>query len=283
VKEEMLENKSILLLGSSGILGSALVEEFNSHYVTRVARHEVDRWASSGGSTHVKRFLDGLEYKPLLIFNAAGITNPAAPYADLENINYLLPANLVLVTQELGIKIVTFGTIMESIPGSWESNTYLKSKIQFRNFLDSESTSKTNVLHLQIHTWYGGLKMHEHMFLGQLFESIRKRENFQMTDGNQLREYHHIKDDLGVLRRLLEIDAHGVHQINHGEAYELRDIADFVLQSFSLSELLRIGSLLKSQADNFSFRFPCNIETGSMSFRPTLKGIVDDFQERLSK
>ena len=279
----MFQNELILLLGGSGILGSALIEEFNSHNITQVARGEVDRWASLDGSTYVKRFLDGLEHKPLLIFNAAGITNPSTPYTDLENINYLLPANLVLATQDLGIKIVTFGTIMESIPRSWESNRYLKSKVQFRNFLDSESVSKTNVLHLQIHTWYGGSRIHDHMFLGQLFESVRKRENFQMTDGTQLREYHHIKDDLAVLRRLLEIDAHGIHQINHGEAYELREIADFVLRFFSLSELLRIGSLLKSPADNFSFRFPCNIESGLTSFRPTLTGIVKDFQERLSR
>ena len=271
----------ILLLGASGILGQDLFEMFSSKSIIQVSRADVMNWTGSNGVFHLKSFLGELPKEPSLIINAVGITNPSAPYSDLKSVNFQLPANLVTAASGSKIKIVTFGSIMEAVPNISKNNNYLKSKMLFRDFLDSDIAIKTNFLHFQIHTLYGGTKLHEHMFLGQLLRSIRSKDLFHMTEGSQLREYHHMHDDLRAVAKLIDLDSIGIHQINHGDSFSLREIAEHVLGSFDASRLLRIGSLTASRTENFTFRFTRTANLQFIDFKPTLTGIVNDFEEKL--
>lgn len=271
----------ILLLGSSGILGHALQEEFNSHEITFVNRENVIKWMGKDGSSHVETFIESLSIKPSLIVNAVGMTNPLALESELMATNYQLPLNLITAGKFYGVKILTFGSIMEEVPHSSNSNRYLKSKLLFRDFLASGDAMGSNFLHLQIHTWYGGIKFHEHMFLGQLLRAIHETSLFKMSEGSQLREYHHILDDMKAVAELISLKSSGIHQINHGEPYSLKAIAEHILGAFGVQELLSLGSLPTPQRDNFNFRFARPENLQHIQFRPTLSGILNDFQERL--
>lgn len=271
----------ILLLGGSGVLGHALQEKFNSREVTLVSRENVMKWMGKDGSSYIETFIDHLQIKPSLIINAVGITDPLASESELIAANYQLPSNLITAGKRFTPRIVTFGSIMEEVPYSSNSNRYLKSKLLFRDFLASTDAIGSNFLHLQIHTWYGGIRLHEHMFLGQLLRAIRETSLFEMSEGSQLREYHHILDDMKAIADLISLNSSGIHQINHGEPHSLKDIAEHILAALGAQELLRLGSLPTPQGDNFTFRFACPENLQHVQFRSTLSGIVKDFQERL--
>lgn len=271
----------ILLLGGSGVLGRALQEKFSSHEITLASRGNVMKWMSEKGPSYIESFINGLRTQPSLIINAVGITNPLASESELTAANFQLPANLITAGKFLTSKIVTFGTIMEEVPYSSNNNKYLKSKLLFRDFLASSDAVGANVLHFQAHTWYGGVRLHEHMFLGQLLKAIRGKSLFEMSEGSQIREYHHIFDDMTAVADLINLNSSGTHQINHGDPYSLRDIAEYVLRELSVQELLFPGSLPTPQNDNFALHFACPENLRHIKFRPTLSGIAMDFRERL--
>jgi nucleoside-diphosphate-sugar epimerase len=271
----------ILLLGGSGVLGTAFQEKLNSHEIALVSRENVMKWMRKDGPIHIEAFIEGLSIKPSLIVNAAGITDPLALESELLAVNYQLPLNLIGAGKRYGARIVTFGSIMEEIPNSSKSNKYLESKQLFRRFLTSGDATASNFLHLQIHTWYGGIKFGEHMFLGQLLRSIKETSPFEMSEGRQLREYHHIHDDMKAVIELISQNSLGIHQINHGEPHSLKVIAEHLLGAFSLKQLLRLGTLPTPIDDNFSFHFTRPENLQHIQFRPTLSGLLEDFQERL--
>ena len=271
----------ILLLGGSGVLGTALQEKLISHEITLVSRENVMKWMCKDGPSHIEAFIEGLSIKPSLIVNAAGMTNPLALESELLATNYQLPINLIKAGKPYRARIVTFGSIMEEMLNSSMSNKYLESKQLFRNFLTSGDAEASNFLHLQIHTWYGGVRLGEHMFLGQLLRSIKETSPFEMSEGRQLREYHHIHDDMKAVVELVSQNSFGIHQINHGEPYSLRDIAEHLLGAFSLKQLLRLGTLPTPIDDNFNLHFARPENLQHIQFRPTLSGLLKDFQERL--
>lgn len=271
----------ILLLGGSGVLGHALQEKFNSREITLVNRENVMKWMSKDGSSHIEAFIERLPIKPSLIVNAVGITNPSALESELMAANFQLPSNLITAGKFYRAKVVTFGSIMEEVPHSSNSNKYLKSKLLFKDFLASGNTAGSNFLHLQIHTWYGGIKLHEHMFLGQLLRAIHETSRFEMSEGSQLREYHHILDDMKAVAELISLKSSGIHQINHGEPHSLKAIAEHILGACGLQGLLSLGSLPTPERDNFNFRFARPENLQHIQFRSTLSGILKDFQGRL--
>jgi nucleoside-diphosphate-sugar epimerase len=194
-----------------------------------------------------------------------------------------LPTNLVRAAEEFDIKVVTFGSIMENFPEISESNGYLKSKYMYKDFLVRNAGSTSKTLHLQIHTWYGGIRLHKHMFLGQMFEAISKRKPFEMSSGNQIREYHHISDDVRAIRHLVDLDSTGITSLNHGQSHSLKTIAEYVLSSFGVSELLHVGTLPNPTPENFSTNFarPKSLET--IVFRDSLPGIANYFQSLIGR
>jgi nucleoside-diphosphate-sugar epimerase len=166
---------------------------------------------------------------------------------------------------------------MENFDAMSISNPYLFSKKQYYNYLIEKQNKKSNSIHLQIHTWYGLKSLKQFMFLGQMFSAIQNRDFFPMSSGDQLREYHHISDDLNFLTYLLNIDASGVIEINHGETVSLKSLAEYVFSYFDLSDLLKIGSLPEPRQDNFQTEFTPSGELGSHNFRKTLPGVIEYF------
>ena len=267
----------ILLIGRNGNLSKAIQYYFSSENLHVVGSDVANQWVTSTSNEDIEVYLDNLKEKPTIVLYASGIIDPNAPLKDLLNINFNLPRMLEEISFKRNFKLVTFGTIMEKFDAISESNPYIFSKRQYLDYLLQSGHSKSNSLHLQIHTWYGGENLKPFMFLGQMYSAIQKREIFRMSSGGQLREYHHVYDDLNVLKFLLSVDANGVIEMNHGETVSLRALAEYVFSNFDLSNLLQIGALPSPDQEIFRIEYAPSGPLKVENFRKTLPGVVEYF------
>lgn len=268
----------ILLIGRNGNLSKAIQFHFSSENIQIVGSDVSNQWVTSKSNENIEVYLDSLSEKPKLVLYASGVIDPNAPIKDLLDINFHLPKRLQEISLKRNFKLVTFGTIMEKFDGIATSNPYIFSKRKYLDYLIQSGHTKSNALHLQIHTWYGGANLKPFMFLGEMYSAIQKKEIFKMSLGEQLREYHHISDDLDVFKILLDVDASGVFEINHGEIISLKELAEYVFTSFELSNLLKIGTLPSPEQEIFRIEYTPSSHLKAANFRRTLPGIVEYFK-----
>lgn len=270
-------------MGKKGNLSLALQSVLGPNGLHIVGSKIANRWTKNGGEKKIEIDLKNMGVSPSLIINAAGLVNPNIETARLNAVNFQLPKNLKLYSQKSGAKLVTFGTVMENFEEISKSNSYLRSKRNYFEFLSSDDQSNTNSLHLQIHTWYGGESLHAHMFLGQMFSALANKREFEMSSGVQLREYHNIFDDIAAAQFLLEKNVQGILQINHGEALRLKDLATSVFDAFDASNLLKFGRKESSRYEITDEKYKPTEFLKPLNFRKTCPGIIDDFQRLLKK
>jgi nucleoside-diphosphate-sugar epimerase len=271
----------ILLVGSRGNLSLAAKNFFNDEEIQVVGSDVAKSWCHEAADQNVSEYFYSLQKLPKVIINTAGVVNPSADLSRLIAVNYHLPRNLNTFSRDNDIKLVTFGTIMENSMSLSDSNPYLKSKRMYFDFLQDRKIGGVG-LHLQIHTWYGGYRFHDHMFLSQVFNAISTKSRFQMSNGMQFREYHHIDDDLTALKFLLDQNYAGVIQLNHGEATTLKELAHSIFKDFGLLELLEIDKLKTPENEILRKEFIRNEIFQSILFRETRKGIHDYFKKLLN-
>jgi hypothetical protein len=60
------------------------------------------------------RYFDKCSNEEAAVFVASGLLDPKLPQEDLLRVNYHLPKNLIDGPANLGIKIITFGTVKNS-------------------------------------------------------------------------------------------------------------------------------------------------------------------------
>jgi hypothetical protein len=261
----------------------ALQHAFPNEEIQIIGSDIANKWTHDGGEKLIEEDMENLGLNPHVIINTAGQLDPNKHISSLLGVNFYLPKNLELYSRKHGIKLVTFGTVMENLEDLSKSNPYLLSKRRYFEFLTNEALPNSNSLHLQIHTWYGGASLHSHMFLGQMFSALENKKRFQMSSGIQLREYHSIYDDISAAQYLLSQDANGVIQINHGEILSLKEIAISIFDSFNASDLLEIGSLKAPEYEIIERKFERLILLESVNFRATRPGIINDFQRLLEE
>ena len=273
----------ILVVGRNGNLSLALQRIFQDKEIRIVGSDIAHKWSIDDGAKKIEEDLNKLGIEPDLIFNAAGEVDPNANYSKLNNLNFNLPKNLELYSRSHGIKLITFGTILENLENLAEANPYLSSKRKYFEYFQKVALGESHSLHVQIHTWYGLDRPHLHMFLGQIFQSLKENEPFKMSAGNQLREYHFVYDDLKAVQFLINQNFRGIIQINHGEILSLKEIALTLFKSFDALNLLKIGSL-ETPTHEVTFKkfHPLEI-LKSVEFKPTLPGLIDDFVRLLKE
>lgn len=270
-----------MLVGGRGNLSLALQQVYEGQNLRIIGRDTAYKWTTQDAENQIHKDLDSIGIKPDLIINAAGQVNPNASPNELLSLNFHLPKNLERYAHNHGVKLVTFGTVMENLEDLSRSNAYLNSKRLYFEYLAEKVTPDSESLHLQIHTWYGVAVPHRHMFLGQMFSALEKKELFKMSSGNQLREYHNIYDDIDAVQFLLSKNAKGVFEINHGETLSLVEIATSVFDFFKSRNLLKIGSLLTPEYEIIEKKFEPSKFLESVNFRATSQGIITDFQRLL--
>ena len=267
-------NRKKVIIGSNGNIARQLKEQFPDAMV--IDRRQFEFWDNPNELRTI--FKD----EPIEIYVAIGILSSKSKISELERVNVQIPKLIADSIKGTDSRIVTFGSIMEKDQRICSSNPYIHTKKKLSEYLQS-NLQEDEFLHLRLHTLYGGKKLNSEMFLGQLFISIKNGTEFLMSSGRQIREYHHIEDDLKAME-LLQVNGHiGIQEISHGEVFTLIEIAEQVLYYFDAPKLLIAGKMEEPSAEIFS---PLGIRSKTLKefqFRPTIKSIANYLLECMAR
>lgn len=260
----------IFVIGSRGRLGQALCATYRDCEVICLHREIYQHWWKDSAVSDISRCFQAYRNQGAVVFVASGLLDPAIPLEEHLKVNYLLPKNVIEGVCNMGIRVVTFGTIMELIIA--DKNPYIQSKKALGEYVQGHSN--TPITHIRVHTLYGSGKPHSFMFLGQIYIALKHKTIFRMSAGNQLREYHHIDDDTAAVRLLVDSQLDGIVDLNHGGPVRLKEIAQYVFKAFNLEDLLHIGALPSPKAENYGATFERPTRLSNVQFRPALPAIV---------
>lgn len=271
----------IFVIGGRGRLGQALSAHYQDQEAVSLHREIYEDWWRDDAQDGVIEFFAPYAGSGGIIFVAAGLLDPTAPQEDHSKINYLLPKHVIDGATQLGMRVVTFGTIMERIIN--RKNPYIQSKAALGEYVANIGDAQNQVLHVRVHTLFGGGEPSSFMFLGQIYRALKNKTVFEMSPGNQLREYHHIEDEVRAVRVLADSKIRGVVDLNHGEPVSLKAVANHIFKSFDAESLLRIGALPEPKEENFGEIFQRLDLLKSVNFRETLPAIVTYLKALSSK
>lgn len=265
-----------IVLGSRGRLGRAIAESLPEGCVAVPTRAVYAEWCRDGAADLVSRFFEAWAQRDGgTVYVAAGLIDPRRSSDEHLRVNYLLARNVIEGATKLGFRVVTFGTVMEAVVSDTSVNPYFDSKIRLSNFVSDYSAKSGLALHVRIHTLFGGGLPEPFMFLGQMLTSLVSHSEFKMSTGEQLREYHHVDDDVVSIGRLLESGASGTICLSHGEPVTLKAMASYIFDAFQCPELLRVGAFSRPANDNYSVLFDRPASLEGVMFRDTLPAVAD--------
>lgn len=266
------------LIGGRGRLGRALERQTRGE-VRLLPRERYAQWWREGAADEIARHFEASATPGDTVCLLAGVLDPALPEIEHERVNFALPVQVMSGAVAAGMRVMTFGTVMEGLVSS--PNRYVATKAKLGRAAAERAARGDPVVHLRIHTLYGGGPPTPFMFLGQMFSALRTRSPFAMSSGRQLREYHHVDDDAGAIEVLLGVPERGVIELSHAEPCSLRDLAMGVFDAFGLGSLLKLGALADPVSDNFSVVFQKMPLLRSFDFRPTLPSVVHEMRRLL--
>jgi nucleoside-diphosphate-sugar epimerase len=273
----MIEAEKFVIFGSSGILGMGFSDKLVAENVLKTPRDEVESWLSESDFSSMRRYLTKLEPNTTVI-NAIGLTDPKTPIDQLNRVNFVFPQELLNVVNDLGLKLITFGTILEKHADLTRGNSYVKTKNDFLNHIQESSRTKSH-LHIQLHTIYGAKRSHNHMFVEQIFRALSQKNYFEMSSGLQVREYHHIDDEINAILKVMQCGVFGVVELNAGNAIQIKQLAKEIFTEFGQLPLLRFNPELDG-VEVFNYFYEKSPYLADVSFRDPITGVIDYFNKR---
>ena len=268
-----------LVAGAGGRLGQALMTRLGPE-ACAVPRAMYRGWAGADKAAPAAVDFSAFPTAPSTIFVCAGLLDPGASAEALHRANVELPQRLIRAAAPLQARVVTFGTVMEGI--GEVSNPYIESKRVRSRFV--ESLDDGQVLHIRLHTLYGGGAPTPFMFLGQAYAALLAGTPFAMTEGRQLREYHHVDDEADAVIHLAHGDlAEAIVTLRHGSTLSLRALATDHFAHLGEPGQLRLGARPEPPAENFDLSFPPTALPGSLGYRDSISGVRDYLAGALSE
>jgi nucleoside-diphosphate-sugar epimerase len=265
------------VIGSNGRIGKKLLSNFPFDQTLTINRSIYSQWLGLNAIDRVSSYFEKWEGYKAVIYIAAGILDPSESEEAHNLVNFILPRNIIKGTMKLGIKVVAFGSVMDQFISGNSKNFYYLSKKRLSNFINN-LPDKSYILFIKLHTIYGGGPPNEHMFLGGLIKSLMTGKPFYTTDGNQLREYHHIDDEICAIKKLIDLDKKGEIILSHGKPILLKNLAIDIFSEFKRPELLVLGSLPQNSSENFNIVFDPLIDLIGIKFRDTCPAIIEDLK-----
>ncbi|VWX60465.1 conserved hypothetical protein [Burkholderiales bacterium 8X] len=269
----------IFVIGGRGRLGRAISASFPPDQVVSLDRSLYEHWwqpdAVPSIVSYFKRAAAGS-----VVCITAGVLDPALPAAEHHRVNVELPTRVIEAVCAAGLRVVTFGTVMERL--TLHPNPYIASKASLGRFVAERAAAGDAVTHLQVHTLYGAGEPAPFMFLGQLCAALREDRPFEMSPGRQLREYHHVDDDAAALHAVLDEGVVGVLTLSHGAPCTLRDLANNVFETAGRMDLLRVGARSEPLDDNYATVLARPQVLDPISFRPAIPCVASYVQAVLS-
>ena len=261
----------IILIGGSGRLGRAFAKYYGAKEVISLDRSMYSDWHLPVKKKEVYLYLKAYSEAKASILICAGILDPSKSVDLIEKVNYDLPRAVIEVAIELGIRVNTFGTILEEMGGL--NNPYVNSKKRLAKYVEKVSTNDAQILHVRLHTLYGYGLPSDFMFIGQIIEALKYKKKFHMTSGLQLREYHHYEDDVRAIKVLNNKGTSGITDLSHGDPIQLRALAKDIFDSFGIQDQLTLGSIERPEDDNYTRLYKKNKILESFNFRSTLPAL----------
>ena len=262
------------IVGGRGRLGQALARAHDTQAVRCLARADYADWGAAGGAERVRAFFAPWAGSGATVFVASGVLDPKLPAAEHQQVNVDLPAAIIAGAGALGLRVVTFGTVMEGLLA--QQNPYVRSKAALGQHVAELAAAGAPVAHVRVHTLFGGDGAPSpFMFLGQVFTALQQRTPFNMTLGKQLREYHHIDDEARAVRLLDDAGVRGVFDLSHGEPLSLAEVARTVFSAFDAGHLLHLGALPEPVEENFATVLARHPLLPPVAYRPALPAIID--------
>ncbi|EPM71021.1 hypothetical protein A584_10860 [Pseudomonas syringae pv. theae ICMP 3923] len=267
------------IIGSRGRLGQAIAEQYPANEVTCIDRAVYERWAEPDSAAAITAYFSEYAHAGAVVYICSGLLDPRLPAQQLHDVNFRLPQNIITAVASAGIRVVTFGTAMER---TLTSNPYVQSKLLLSQFVESAGGSDFSPAHIRIHTLYGSAEPSPFMFLGQIMSALRAGIPFEMTQGRQLREYHHVLDDAVAIKSLVGNHAEGIIELSHGMPVSLGDLAKAIFKAFDKTHLLRLGALPEPTQENFGHVFERPEALDGIAFRDSIESVVDYMKKQIT-
>lgn len=265
---------TVFILGSTGQIGNELSNFFYDVKTIKIPQNIYRNWSNPERVSEIsKYFTNNNIEQDSMIFISCGILDPKSSKMDLMNANFHIPHNIIKALREIRPKIITFGSIFEKFAEN--QNLYISSKHRLSSFIESQVSSGSNLLHLRLHTIFGIQKPKPFMFLGQILDSLNQNTFFKMTSGLQLREYHHVTDEVKAIARIASSASLGITEINHGQPLTLKEIAENIFKNVGKSELLKIGGLQDNTHENYFQKLPKSEFASDIVFRDSIPALTE--------
>lgn len=263
-----------LIIGYNGIIGKNLSNSFRQDQNIHIEKSIYSDWIRGDGVLKISRYFKKWSNTQSTIYIAAGITNPNDCKQLHKKINFELPTNIIKGTEDLNYRVVCFGTVMDEFLNDRTTNFYLLSKKMLTNFVHDYPNSD-QLLYIKMHTIFGHGYPKKYMFLGHIYNSIKNGKKFVMTNGNQLREYHHINDVILSINKLIDMNIRGTVTINHGNPIMLKDMAKKIFIRFGCMNLLSLGTMTDPEDDNYKRKYVRTPILRDIEFRDTIPALEE--------
>ena len=275
----------MVLLGSSGLIGSALVKIISGSRPLRTVRWSEDPRVSEA----LAKSLD--PKMPTDVILACGVTDPKLAAETIRYSNTEFPQRLMSNCLRLPlVRFISLGTVMENFPEACAANPYLKSKFDLGLWIQALAEKPEYLCrfrHLRLHTIYGGSRelVKPHMFLGQILGALEKNLEFKMSSGDQLREYHHVDDIaeaiLGIADQDWNANESALVGVHSGNPVRLADLANAIFSAFGKSDLLKVGRLVRPPGENLQQTFERSARHVLPNAREPIAGVIQWLKEIL--
>jgi len=261
--------RDVVILGATGRIGTALCSyaKREGKSCLSIDRNTCNSWLNEQAAYDTLQSI-GIGRGDVLIC-AAGILDPNANEANIKHVNYTIPLMACNAARSMGVRVVSLGTILETIIPPEAHNPYVSSKSKL------QKKASNSWLHLQLHTVFGGRPPAPFMFTGLMLESLKNKTRFSMTPGLQLREYHHVDDEVAAIFELVSHIEEGCLDISHGKSIRLCDLATGVFEYFNQTDLLGIGDMESPFIEAYEPTFRKQENLINCKFRDPLPAIAE--------
>lgn len=259
------------VLGGRGRLGAALVRAHPAGSVKALEREVYAGWSAPGAEQAVADYFAPWAGSGATVYVASGLLDPRMDAGQLAAVNLDLPRNVIAGAGLHGLRVVTFGTVMERL--LTQQNPYVQSKAALGRHVAALAAGGAHVAHVQVHTLFGEGEPSPFMFLGLIASALRAQAPFRMTQGRQLREYHHVDDAARAVAQLIAAGRGGVFDLSSGAPVSLRALAESSFAAFGASDLLQLGAVQEPADENYATVFAPDPVLAHDAFRPTLPAI----------
>jgi len=262
-----------LIIGGSSRIAQRFIASNPQEQFVVANRLNVELWLSDPDRSEFERFVESMPVAPKNVHLFAAVTDSRSNVELINAINVALPRTVLELAETNGFAVTTYGTALESLGPT--SNPYLESKRAVAQLVDDAANSGVDAMHVRFHTVYGAALPQPHMFLGQILDALVHETPFDMSSGEQIREYHHVDDLVEALNILMATRPSRLVTISHGMPVQLRVLAESIFSSFDRIDLLNIGAIAAAPEEVSQAAEIPALEFSSGIFREPISGVVD--------